>query len=157
MNLLRKWSGPQSPSRLQDPFAAMEEVMNRMMNAQFENWPSSMKSVGPDFHPHIEVKENKEGYSVSADLPGLKRDDIELSFNRNALTIRGEKKLENEKKEGEKVHYSERYYGSFLRTVPFSEEIEESKIEASYDDGVLKVYLAKKPTDSVKGKSIPVR
>ncbi len=136
-------------NRPHDPFAMMNEIMNSMWNE-----PPSMK----EFTPSIEVKETKNDYSVIAELPGMSKEDIDVSFENNTLYIRGEKKSQRENKEDEKVHYTERFYGSFMRSIPFGDEIDAGKIEADYNSGVLSVKLAKIPVD-VKpvASKIPVR
>jgi len=136
-------------NRPHDPFAMMNEIMNSMWNEA-----PSMK----EFAPSIEVKETKNDYSVIAELPGMSKEDIDVSFENNILYLRGEKKSQRENKEDEKIHYTERFYGSFMRAIPFGDEIDASKIEADYNSGVLSVKLAKIPVD-VKpvASKIPVR
>ncbi len=91
---------------------------------------------------------------VRADLPGLKKEEIDLSILGSTLTIKGEKKSENEVKE-ENYHRVERSYGLFQRSVQLPSEVDESKVEAAYKDGVLEVKLPKK--EAVKGKKIAIK
>lgn len=139
-------------NRPHDPFALMNEIMSSMWS---DNPSSSMMK---EFAPSIEVKETKNDYSVIAEIPGMAKEDIDVSFENNTLYLKGEKKSHRENKDDERVHYSERFYGSFMRAIPFGDEIDAGKIEADYNNGVLSVKLAKVPVDVKPAASkIPVR
>jgi HSP20 family protein len=74
------------------------------------------------------------------------------------LGIKGQRKVEHEEvSTDKKTHYSERFYGSFMRTIPFAEDIMEEKIDAEYTNGMLKVKLPKKPTDSPVNRKISIK
>ncbi|RLC62978.1 MAG: Hsp20/alpha crystallin family protein, partial [Chloroflexi bacterium] len=92
-------------------------------------------------------------YVIKAEIPGVKDKDIDVSVEGDTLTIKGEKKAESEVKE-ENYHRSERYYGSFFRSIPLPSTGDAEKMEASYEDGVLEVSLPK--AAEVKPKKIPV-
>lgn len=104
--------------------------------------------------PAIEVYEEKDDVVVKAELPGMKRENLELNISDNLLTIRGEKKKEEEVKE-KGYYYSERSYGSFTRTVEIPKGIQADKIRASFKDGVLEVRLPK--TEEAKRKEVKIR
>jgi len=104
--------------------------------------------------PLVDVCEDKDSVLVRADLPGLNKEDIDLSILGSTLTIKGEKKSESEVKE-ENYHRVERSYGLFQRSVQLPAEVDESKVEASYKDGVLEVKLPKK--EAVKGKKVAIK
>ena len=95
---------------------------------------------------------DRDGHTVvRLEVPGIKMEDIDISVSDGMLTIKGEKKLEEEVKSGD--YCSERTYGSFRRTVPVPKGLEESKISATYDKGVLEVTLPKaeeKPEHKIK-------
>ena len=95
------------------------------------------------FYPTIDVKEKGNKYFLDADLPGMNDSDVVIDFHNNTLTIKGEKKSENEVKE-EGYLCVERSYGSFRRDIPFEDEIDQDNIKAELKNGVLHVELAKK-------------
>jgi HSP20 family protein len=101
---------------------------------------------GPgQFSPATDITEDDGHYVVSAELPGMKRSDISVDVHDGVLTIRGEKKSEREEK-SEKRRYVERSFGSFSRAFTLPSDADESKVEASFKDGVLTVTLAKSET-----------
>ncbi len=103
--------------------------------------------------PAIDVFEKDDKFVVKAELPGMKEEDIDVSVVGDTLTIKGEKEMETETKE-EDYYQWERAYGSFYRAIPLPSTVDASKIEASYEDGVLEVTLPK--AAEVKPKKITV-
>jgi HSP20 family protein len=95
-----------------------------------------------DFSPATDITEDDGRYIVTAELPGMKRSDISVDLHDGTLTIRGEKRSEREEK-GEKRRYVERSFGSFARTFSLPGDADESKVEASFADGVLTVTIGK--------------
>jgi HSP20 family protein len=95
-----------------------------------------------DWMPAADVREESDRYVVTVDLPGLAKDDVELSFENDVLTISGERKSELQKDEG-RVHRSERYYGKFTRAMRFPGDVRHQDISASFTNGVLEVSLPK--------------
>jgi len=103
--------------------------------------------------PAIDVLEKEDKFLVKVELPGVKEEDVDVSVAGGTLTIEGEKKAESEvKKKG--YYYSETSYGSFSRSVTIPSTVDASKIEASYDKGILDITLPKAP--EVKPKKIAV-
>jgi HSP20 family protein len=113
-------------------------------------------SLAGGFIPQMDVSETDKEINISAELPGMNADDIDISMTGNSLTIKGEKKSEKEEK-GERYYRSERSYGSFRRSVPLPEEVQEEKIEATYKNGVLKVTLPKSPLAQKGTKQIEIK
>lgn len=105
------------------------------------------------FQPDIEIHEETDHYELSADLPGFKKEDFDISVQGNTLTLKGERKQEKERKE-KGAYFSEKYYGVFSRTLEFPTEIQTDKVKAAYKDGVLEVLLPK--SESSKPKQINV-
>jgi HSP20 family protein len=103
--------------------------------------------------PPMEVFEKEDKYVVRAELPGMKREEIEVSIVEDTLTIKGEKKAESEVKE-EGYYLCERCYGSFERSISLPTAVETGKAEASYENGVLEISLPKVP--EVKPRKIEV-
>jgi HSP20 family protein len=96
------------------------------------------------FAPAFEVKETKDNYLFKADLPGVKQDDVEISYTGNRLTITGKREAEKEEK-NETVYTYERSYGTFSRSFTLPEGIDSGKINADLRDGVLTVNVPKTP------------
>jgi HSP20 family protein len=103
--------------------------------------------------PALDVKEDKDNFIIRAELPGLKREDIEVSLQDGALVISGERK-EEKVEEGVEVHRQERYYGKFQRALTLPEPVSSNKVKADYKDGVLTVTLPK--AEEAKPKKIDV-
>ena len=102
----------------------------------------------------IDVTENDKGYVVHAEIPGVRKDDIHVTIEGNQVSISAETKRESQKKEGERVLRTERYYGSSYRSFVLPTEIDESASEAKYDNGVLELKLAKKA--AVTGRKLAI-
>ncbi len=102
----------------------------------------------------VDVTENDKGYVVHAEIPGVRKEDIHVTIEGNQISIAAEVKRESEKKEGERVLRSERYYGSSYRSFVLPTEIDETTSEAKYDNGVLELKLAKKA--AVTGRKLAI-
>jgi HSP20 family protein len=107
------------------------------------------------FMPLIEVQENEKDYSVRAELPGIKEEDIHLSLNDNCLILEGEKRTERTQEDKNQFR-SEFKYGSFYRTIPFRFDVDDNNIEANFSGGVLTVILRKKSDGTEKKKKIAI-
>lgn len=98
----------------------------------------------------IEVAENDKTYTIRAELPGVKKEDIKVSVEGNQVTIGAEVKQEKEEKQGEKVVHSERYYGSLYRSFSLAQDVNEAESQAKYKDGVLELVLPKSTASRTK-------
>lgn len=94
------------------------------------------------YQPMSEVRENANEYKVSVQLPGIKKEDINIELNNNTLTISAESKFEDIKDE-EKLHYSQIAYGKFHKTIEFAKDIDSENSTCDYSDGVLRITLKK--------------
>ena len=101
----------------------------------------------------LDLHEDKDNFVVKADLPGMKREDIEVSLHEGSLSISGERKSEEKHKDAD-VYRAERFYGRFQRTVALPVPVAADKVKASYKDGVLTITLPK--TEEAKPKHIDV-
>jgi HSP20 family protein len=102
----------------------------------------------------LDVAENDKTYTVKAEIPGVKKEDIKVSIDGNQVSISAEVKKEKEEKEGSKVIRSERYYGSVSRSFSLAQDVDEGGAQAKYDDGVLVLTLPKKPGGSLKSITV---
>ncbi|MBD3166394.1 Hsp20 family protein [bacterium] len=142
---LTRWKP--SDSLLPTRFGSMFEDMMRQ-------WWGDDEVVERVWAPRMDVHEDEAGYTIEADLPGMKRDDISITLEKGTLTLSGERKDERERKEGDRA-MRERVYGSFSRSVYLGDRVEEKKIEAKFKDGVLHVHLPK--AEKVKPKKIEIK
>ena len=104
--------------------------------------------------PAVEISEEKDQVIVKAEIPGLKKEDLQVNLSNSLLTIRGERKQEEEKK-GKGYYYSERSYGSFSRSIQLPAEVRSDKVSASFKDGVLEIRLPK--TEEAKQRDVAIK
>lgn len=97
---------------------------------------------GSTYYPKTDVAETDKTYEIHLAVPGFKKEDFQLELNENYLTISGERKF-NEEKKDKSFHSIETYYGSFSRSFRVPENVEASKINAAYNNGILEVTLPK--------------
>ena len=121
-------------------------------SALFRDWPWQDRPAS--FLPAIDVSENDAHYAITVELPGGKKDDVQVELHDGVLTIRGEKKSEREEKK-EQRRYVERSYGSFSRSFRLPVNADAARLEASFKDGVLSITIPK--TEEAKPRSIAVK
>ena len=103
----------------------------------------------------VDVRETPAAYTVHADIAGVKKEDIQVEIEGNEVQISAEVKRESEKKEGERVLRTERFFGKTARRFALPQEIDEAKAEAKYADGVLELTLPKKA--AVAGRRVAIQ
>ena len=106
------------------------------------------------FVPRVDIKENKTNYKITAELPGMEKDDVKVEVKDRVLTIEGEKKEEKEEKE-DNYYRVERSYGSFHRSFSLPEDITEDKIKAAFKNGVLTLTIPRSKEEQ-KAKQIDI-
>jgi HSP20 family protein len=139
-----------TPANRVSPLAQLSEL-HREMNRLFDGSIFANNIAG--WAPAVDVIQEKDQLRVIAELPGLKKDEIDLSLQDGVLTISGERKNETETKEGE-THRSERFLGRFQRSIELPVEVNPEGVSASYQNGVLTVTLAK--AEEAKPKQITI-
>jgi HSP20 family protein len=143
-----------------DPFYAfrreMDQVFDNFFGRGFGLTPFSgnfMEGFG-EFNPRVDVTETDQEVRITAELPGLEEKDIDVSLSNDILTLKGEKKSEQEDKR-ENYYRMERSYGSFQRSIQLPQEVDGDKVEATFKNGVLQITLPKlHPGPGVKKISI---
>ena len=131
-----------------DPFA---EVFPELFRGMLQ----PVKAAGGEaLEIRVDVKEADGAYTVQAEMPGVKKEDIHVQIDGNRVSISAEVKRESEKKEGERVLRTERYYGSVARTFSLGSEMDESKAIAKFDNGELTLTLPKKTAPASKRLTI---
>jgi HSP20 family protein len=129
-----------------DPFDTGIEPFDDLFRGFFR--PVRMDKELPQFK--MDVKEDDKAYTVHADLPGVKKEDIHVSIEGNTVAISAETRTESEQKEGEKVLKRERTYGKVFRSFSLGSDIDEAAASARYNDGVLELVLPKKTAAASK-------
>lgn len=136
-----------------DPFREMVS-MRRAMDRLIENSVGDEWSQQGEWSLPLDVVENEDAYLVKASLPGVKPDDIDITFNRGTLTIQGQTKDESETTKGQ-YHLRERRFGSFSRTIALPSTVKAEDIQADYKDGILTLKMPK--SEEVKPKRIQIQ
>jgi HSP20 family protein len=108
-------------------------------------WQMFQRWLGEEFSPAVNFYEKEGKFYLTAELPGISKDDISINVENNVLTITGKKHAEREE-EGADYYFKESSYGSFARSLRLPAEVEEDKIDASFKDGVLKLVMPHKET-----------
>jgi HSP20 family protein len=122
------------------PARELEELLARS--------PSLTRAA--QWSPQIEVFERDDSLVVRADLPGVRRDDVEVNVENDTLTIRGQRRQEHRETESA-YRRTERSYGTFFRQIPLPDGVEPGQVQASYEDGVLEVIIPS-PRDVQRGR-----
>jgi HSP20 family protein len=117
----------------------------------FEGGAQAQAPVG---HFRVDVSENENAYTIRAEIPGVKKDDINISIDTDQVAISAEVKNEKEVKDGERTLRSERYYGKVYRAFQLGQPVDENTAAAKYADGILELTLPKKAATSAKRISI---
>jgi len=110
--------------------------------------------AGAEMSMKVDVKEDDKAYTVHADIPGAKKEDIQVDVDGNMVSLRAETRQEKEEKQGEQTLYSERHYGMVSRSFTLPTEVDEKGAKAEYKDGVLNLMLPKKANGGGKRVSV---
>lgn len=151
---MERWRQGRGLISRRTPLRELDELRSRFEDF-WPLWPSQERfAFEPvEWMPAIDIYESGGKYTVKAELPGMKQEDVDVSVTGDRLTIKGEKKAETEVEE-ENYYRSERVYGSFCRSIDLPSDADSDKIEANYNEGVLEVSIPK--TEEVKSKKIDV-
>ncbi len=130
---------------------------DRMLTRFFRDWERDFWGLDwwrERWVPAMEVSETSDAYIVRVELPGVKTDDIEVTLQEDILTIKGKRERSEERKD-ETIHFVERSYGEFVRSLRIPTDVKVDAVEASYKDGVLEVRLPK--SEESKPRRIEVK
>jgi HSP20 family protein len=140
-----------------DPFRELASLHQELSRSVNRGTPSSVRtqgvSGGAEWNPEVDIREEKDRIVVRTDLPGMKQEDISVEVADGTLTIKGERKQEEEATEG-RYHRVERSCGMFVRSFALPDGIDAAHVSAAYRHGVLEVALPKR--DEVKPKQVNV-
>ncbi|MBD3317976.1 MAG: Hsp20 family protein, partial [Chitinivibrionales bacterium] len=126
-------------TRRENPLTSFRNMLDEFFGEPFF---MSDREISGKMWPRVDITEEKERFLVRADLPGISKDDINVSIEGDTLTISGEKKEEHKREEGTYSHL-ERSYGSFQRSFSLPEYVDKENVDAKYKNGVLELSLVK--------------
>jgi HSP20 family protein len=133
-------------------YTPFDEGFDNLLKGFFVR-PMSFEGQTP-VRMRVDVKEEDGAYIVQAEIPGVKKDEINVTIDGDQVAVSAEVKRNREEKQGDKVLHSERYYGKVYRAFTLPQDVDEASAEAKYNDGVLELRLPKKSVASVKKLSI---
>lgn len=144
-----------------DPFRDFQRQMNRLFDDFFGGYPLAERDREPEwapaaFTPRVDVSETDTEVKVSAELPGMDEKDISVELQDDVLTLRGEKKSEQEEK-SKNWFRREQSWGSFCRSVELSAGVDAGKAKATFKKGVLTFTAPKRPEEQARRKTVPIQ
>ena len=132
-----------------DPFTdSFEDLFRRVLR------PIRWEGDDQPLQIKVDVEEDDKSYKVKAEIPGLRKEDINVQVDGNVVSISAESKREKEVTQKGKVIRSERYYGSLFRSFSLGQDVDQAGVNAKYTDGILELTLPKKATSEAKKISI---
>ncbi len=134
-----------------DELREMREELDRFLTTTFRG---GAVRAGIEWEPAVDISDRDDELVLSAELPGMKPEDIDIEVENNVLTIRGEKKEERERKEEERYVY-ERQYGTFTRSFTLPRTVDPERITARFENGVLTIRMPK--VEEARGRRIDVQ
>jgi HSP20 family protein len=158
MNLVRRTGSPLAryrPSAIEDQFGRMVESMFEdffapvAQAATLSGWPEEGVTS-----PRLNVTENDKSFEVQAELPGVKKEDVKVSIDKQRVTIEAETRHAEEKREGENVVYAERTARKFMRSFLLPSDVDDAAADARLEDGILTLTLPKKQGSTAKRLTI---
>lgn len=146
--------------RYRDPFADMRAEMDRVfdnfLGRGFLGRPSLPRAALPEIMtPDVDIRENDKEIVFEAELAGLDEKDVSIMLRDGVLSLKGEKKSERDEKK-DTYHLVERSYGAFERSFQLPDTIDEGQIKASFDKGILRIVVPKRPEATKAEKKIPI-
>jgi HSP20 family protein len=144
-----------SLTRWDNPLRELDSLISRFNNNLAIANDANSEITSPEWAPKIDIKENLESYLIKAELPGVAKEDVNVTLENGLLTIRGEKKVE-QSTTNDKIHRTECLYGSFVRSFRLPANVEEGKVSARYKDGILNLTIPKSAKAKPKEITIAV-
>ncbi|MHA7834858.1 MAG: Hsp20/alpha crystallin family protein [Algiphilus sp.] len=149
------------------PLARMHQEMDRLFEDVFPSFgmpghythgglPQPGSRLAGLLRPQLDISENDTGYTITVEIPGVERDDVDISVEDGTLLIRGEKR-QSEEHHASDFHAIERSYGRLQRVLDLPEDADEAQIAARFKDGVLSVHVPRRADASQRGRRIEVQ
>jgi len=152
MNYLTRWQRPDLSWPTFGRLTSLRDEIDRLFQAPLAELARGSRLLS-GWTPALDIFEDKDNLVVKAELPGMKREDIQVSLHDGSLSISGERKTETKHEDAE-VYRSERFVGRFERTITLPTPVASDKVKAEYKDGILTITLPK--TEEAKPKQIEV-
>jgi len=152
---LIRWQRPETARW--DPFhqlSSLRDEIDRLFGSPFSALSEGLQPFMSGWSPALNLYEDKDNFLVKAELPGMKKEEIEIQLHDGVLTLSGERK-EEKKSESADIHRSERFVGRFQRTLTLPSQVDVDKVKANYQDGILTVTLPK--SEAAKPKQIQIK
>ena len=141
-----------------EPYREVDDLFGRFMAETMRGWPrrAAGEAAPQEWTPAVDVSETDTEFLIKAELPEVRKEDVSITVQDGMLTISGERKLEK-KADDERVHRTERFYGSFSRQFGLPENIDEQAIKAEGNNGVIVVHLPKQAVEEPQPRQIAVQ
>jgi HSP20 family protein len=152
MEVMTRWDAFHDLRAAQDQANYLTRMLAQARGQEFQQ-PGSTVASGRSWAPAVDISERKDAYVVLVELPGVKRNDLEIAYQDGLLTIQGERGLAPDSAD-EQLHVIERRYGLFRRSITLPQHVRADAIDASFEDGVLRVSVPK--AEEAKPKRITV-
>jgi HSP20 family protein len=153
MSLVR-WKPEQDLMAFPSDILSMQRSINKMFDSLFHGGVWDEEMAASMWNPAVDVQDRDQEYVLRVELPGVARDDVNITTRENIITIRGEKKQEKETREST-YRRTERLYGSFQRSFSLPGSVKNDKIEATFKDGILEIVVPK--AEEAKTRAIEVK
>lgn len=139
-----------------DPMRELEDMQKRLSSFFQGGYPGINESLArTEWSPAVDIAETPEAYTLHAELPDVKKEDIKLSVHEGVLMLQGERKQEREEK-NKRYHRIERTFGRFQRSFSLPSAVDEAKVTATFKDGVLNVIVPKTTQSAPQAKDIKI-
>jgi HSP20 family protein len=145
-----------------EPFRDMDDMFNRFLGDTLRRWPAQGGNFageaqqGREWAPLADVSESEDEYVIKAELPEVRKEDVNITVQDGVLTLSGERRQEK-REDSEKVHRIERYYGSFARRFALPENADEEGIRAESRDGVIVIRIPKQRVIEPQARQIQIQ
>ncbi len=145
-------------SQGEDPFYPLRREMERAFDDFFRGGMPTAPGVSASaaVPVSLDVSENDDKLTVTAEVPGVKEDDLDVSITGDVLTIKGEKNVEDERKEDD-YHVVERSYGSFQRSLRLPFDVDEQSVDARFKNGILTIDVPKPKEEQSKARKVQIK
>lgn len=144
-----------NPSRdIERVWSDFDRMFSRLTNRDWLTRNDLDVTDNGTWSPSVDIMDHEHEYVVTAEIPGMNEDDVHISLKDNVLMLRGDKKSEV-KEENENRYYRERLFGTFQRMFRLDAEVDASKVQAEYDNGILTIHLPK--SKETMAKQIPIK
>jgi HSP20 family protein len=153
MNLIRYQAPDAAPWSALDRWSNLRDELNSFFDTPFWSGSGRAGQLFTGWSPALDLYESGDHFEAVVELPGMRKEDIDISLHDGTLTISGERKRASDK-DGETAQRTERYVGTFRRSIALPARVDANKVSASYQDGILKVTLPK--AEEAKPKQIQV-